>query len=162
MSCRDTWQGKVLAAARNRMAIVVPSILAHTCSDFEMINLMVAIDPPCWDMCRMSLRTPFLCSAAKVDKSWRVTADVIERDVAWGPMRRRDTVLFASLAHLSVELRFLADECRLSDADRVTFFSASVKWLVADRRLDPTMDPSDPDAKRMTGPDVKPAHAVVH
>lgn len=160
MSVRDTWQGKILAAAAGRMAIVVPSILAHTCSDFEMINLMVAIDPPCWDMCRMSLRLPFLCSAAKIGREGQITADCIDREVNYGAMRQRNKVLFVSLPDFQYELRRLADLCKLSDEDRRSLFSAAVKWLAADMRLDPTMDPRDPDAKRMTSPGIRPAHAV--
>lgn len=132
------------------MAVVIPSILAHIESDLMMINLMVALDPPCWDMTRMSLRTPFLCTIAKVDKSGRVVADVIEREVEWGPMRRRNSVLFADVADFRTELCRLADKCRLDDDSRVKFFSAATKWLAADMRLDPMMDYRDPDAKRLT------------
>jgi hypothetical protein len=160
---RDTWQGRVLATARGRMAMVVPSILAYHESDLTMLNLMVAVNPPCWDMMRMSLRTPFLCSVAKIDRFGQVVADVIEREVRSGPMRRRNAILFVNLSDFRTELCRLADLClRLSDADRAAFFSASVKWVAADMRLDPTMDPRDPDARRMTSPGVKPAHPIVH
>ena len=149
MSLHDTWQGRVLHAARDRLAVVVPSILAHNESDLMMINLMVAIKPSCWDPARMSLRTPFLCSIAKVDKRGQVVADVIEREVEIGPMRRRNRVLFADLADFRTELCRLADRCRLPDDDRKQFFSAAVKWVAADMRLDPMMDRRDPDAKRL-------------
>ena len=47
------------------------------------------------------------------------------------------------------DFRRLADKIKLSDADRVELFAAVKNWVVADRRLDPTMDPKDPDAKRL-------------
>lgn len=147
---RGTWQGRVLCAARGRMAVVVPSILAHTEAEITMLNLMVDCEPLCWDPSRMSLRTPFLCSIARIDKRGRIVADVIEREVRIGPMRRRDTVLFISLRDFEHELRKLADHCRLDDNDRVQFFNAAKQWVGADRRLDPHMDPRDPDARRLT------------
>lgn len=159
---RDTWQARVLCHARGRMAVVVPSILAHRETELMMINLMVVCDPPCWDMCRMSLRTPFLCSVAKIDKEGRIVADVIERDVPVGPMRRKNSVLFVNLPDFQNELRVLADGCDLNYEDRMAFFSAGVRWVAADMRLDPTLSPLDPDARRLTSPDTKLAHPVVH
>lgn len=146
---RDSWQARVLCAARNRMAVVVPSILAHQESELMMMNLMLVCDPPCWDMTRMSLRTPFLCSIAKVNKRGQIVADVIEREVWMGPMRRRNSVLFADLTEFECELRWLADHAWLEDNDRVMFFNAARKWVGADQRLDPAMDPLDPDARRL-------------
>ena len=46
--------------------------------------------------------------------------------------------------------RRLADRLKLSDSDRIEMFKYVQRWVVADRRLDPTFDPQDPDAKRLT------------
>lgn len=159
MSIRDTWQAKILCAARGGMATIVPSILAHSESELMMMNLMMVCDPPCWDMSRMSLRTPFLCSVAKVDKRGRVVADVIEREVFEGPMRRKNAVLFHDVEQLRDLLRYTADEAGLDDTERIRFFSAAVKWLAADMRRDPTLSPDDPDSRRLTE-GVKPAYSV--
>lgn len=162
MSVRDTWKARVLCSARGGMAIVVPSILAHVSSELQMINLMVACDPPCWDSSRMSLRTPFLCSVAKVNKNGQIVADAIMREVPDGPMRQRNAVLFNRVTDFRDALCRLADDAMLSEDQRVKFFSAAVKWLAADMRQDPTLDPRDPDAKRLTRPDIKPAYPVMH
>jgi hypothetical protein len=45
--------------------------------------------------------------------------------------------------------RRLADRLKLNDADRIELFKCVQRWVVADRRLDPTFDPKDPDAKRL-------------
>jgi hypothetical protein len=47
-------------------------------------------------------------------------------------------------------MRRLADRLKLSDQERLEFFTCVKRWLVADLRLDPTMDPMDPDAKHLT------------
>jgi hypothetical protein len=48
------------------------------------------------------------------------------------------------------DMRRLADRLKLTDQERLEFFTCVKRWLVADHRLDPTMDPADPDAKRLT------------
>lgn len=159
MSIRDTWQAKVLCVARGGMATIVPSILAHSESELMMMNLMMVCDPPCWDMSRMSLRTPFLCSVAKVNKKGQIVADAIMRDAESGPMRQRNAVLFYNVDDLRDSLRYVADAAALDDTERVRFFSAAVKWLAADMRRDPTLSPNDPDSRRLTE-GVKPAYSV--
>jgi hypothetical protein len=47
------------------------------------------------------------------------------------------------------DFRRLADRLKLSDADRIEMFKCVQRWVVADRRLDPSFDPRDPDAKRL-------------
>jgi hypothetical protein len=45
--------------------------------------------------------------------------------------------------------RRLADHVKLNDPERIELFKYAQRWVVADRRLDPTLDPQDPDARRL-------------
>lgn len=142
---RDMWQGQVLAEAEGRMMLVVCSMLAHS-YDLAMPVLLAVIQPKCWDHERRSLRPPFLTSIGKVDKSGAVVADAMLFD---GALITRDKPVFSSTIDYRDELRRLADRCRLSDEDRRQFFICASNWLASDRRLDPSMNPVDPDAKRL-------------
>jgi hypothetical protein len=93
-----------------------------------------------------SITTPFICSCGKVDKRGRIIADVLWGD--WEPITK-DEVIFRDLPHLQSTFRKLADKLKLSDPDRIQLFDCARKWVTADMRLDPEMDPADPDAKRL-------------
>jgi hypothetical protein len=142
---RAMWQGRVLAAAEGRMMVAVASMLAHS-YDLAMPILLRVVQPKCWDGMKQSLRTPFLCSCGKVAKNGTIVADVIVAEDQ-PPVSK---VLFSDTRDFEYELRKLADRLKLSDAERVEFFKVAKNWVVADTRLDPTMDPRDPDAKRLT------------
>ena len=121
------------------------SMLAHA-YDEAMPILFRVVRPSCWDESRQSLRAPFLCSIAKIDKASRVVADAILFD---GALRVRDKVIYMSTRDFETEMRKLADVARLDDAERVAFFTCTKNWIAADQRLDPTMNPADPDARRL-------------
>lgn len=142
------WQGKVLAAANGRNMLAVTSMLAHAYPD-AIETLLRVIQPLCWDDGRGSLRAPFLSSIAKVDKAGRIVADAVMRDALVGEMNFRDRVLYVSLQDFQNEMRRIADRVKLGDDDRKQFFIVARNWIAADRRLDPNMDPRDPDAKRL-------------
>src|SRR6266581_1489273 len=120
--------------------MVVMSMLAHT-YDEAVFTLCAAVFPD-FDG---SLRPPFLTTAAKIDKEGHVVADMVD---ATG-MIHKDTVLFPDEISLRDAFRKLADRLKLNDADRIELFKCAQRWVVADRRLDPTFDPKDPDAKRI-------------
>jgi hypothetical protein len=141
---RDMWQGRALAAASGRMMLVVSSLLAQE-YDEAMAVLFRLVEPLCWDPEKQSLRAPFLCGCGKIDKEGRIVADAIMFDGAI----KTPQVMFTDLGDYEYELRKLADRTRMSDAERLEFFIVARKWVVADRRLDPTMDPRDPDARRL-------------
>ena len=61
----------------------------------------------------------------------------------------KEEVLYRSEMSLRNDFRRLADQLKLCDEDRVELFAAVQRWVVADRRLDPLMDPKDPDARRL-------------
>lgn len=61
----------------------------------------------------------------------------------------KDVAIYASEIALRDDFRHLADRLKLTDDERVEMFKAVQRWVVADRRLDPTFDPQDPDAKRL-------------
>jgi hypothetical protein len=149
---RDSWQAKVLretckvawmgsAAPRGKLGAVMLSVFAHGLDAGALAILLKGIFPDFY-----SISAPFICSAAKVDKAGRLVADVVMRD---DEPPRKDQVLFYSLRSFEWTLRHLADRLKLDDTDRVKLFQAATNWIVADRRLDPAMDPADPDARRL-------------
>lgn len=136
---RETWQAKVLAAATGKLGAVVLSVLAHNFDD-EMPVLLRVVFPGF-----TSITAPFLMSAGKIAKTSHVCADVCRRDGEIVKM----AILFRNTLELQSEMRRLADRVKLSDRDRNALFGAVKNWLVCDYRLDPTMDPKDPDARRL-------------
>jgi hypothetical protein len=136
---RDTWQGRTLAAATGKTAAVLLSVLAHSYDD-AMLPLLQVVFPGF-----TSIAAPFFCTAGKVAKSGHITADMVTKT---GKVIKNFPVYISEI-ELRDDFRRLADRLKLSDADRVELFGAVKRWVVADRRLDPTMDPKDPDAKRL-------------
>ena len=140
---RELWQARMLVHTHRRgIGAVVLSILAHY-YDADKLEILLKIVFPAFH----SIKPPFICSAAKVDKTGAVIVDYVRRD---NEPVRKDCVIFKSLDDMKGQLRRLADSMKLDDADRLEFFTLARKWVVADRRLDPTMNPADPDAKRLT------------
>jgi len=127
---------------RREIGAVVLSILAHY-YDADKLEILLKIVFPRFH----SIKPPFICSAGKVAKTGAVVADVVLRD---NEPVRKDCVIFKNLDKMKGQLRKLADRMKLDDTDRLEFFTLARKWVVADRRLDPEMDPKDPDAKRLT------------
>jgi hypothetical protein len=138
---RDSWQGRALAATDGAPRAVLMSVLAHT-----LDTAMPALCALCIPGFDGALIPPFLTSAARIDKSGRVVADVCGR---MGVINK-DEVIFASELAMRDSFRRLADDLKLSDDDRIELFKYAQRWVVADRRLDPNFDPRDPDAKRLT------------
>lgn len=89
------------------------------------------------------IRPPGLVSAGKVAKNGAIVADLVRRD---GTIIK-DCVLFKSETEYRDAFRRLADEIKLNDASRIEMFAALRAWVLADRRLNPRMNPKDPDAK---------------
>lgn len=140
---RATWQARVLLAAQAKcdgvIGAVALSVLAHNYD--EALPVLLKVLFPGFE----SIAPPFLCTAGKVDKSGAVVADLVGKP---GSIIR-NYALYRDEIALRDDFRRLADELKLSDADRVELFGAVKRWVVADRRLDPNMDPRDPDAKRI-------------
>ena len=137
---RAAWQAKVLVGTTGPARMVVMSVLAHAYD--EAVFSLCAVAFPDFDG---SLRPPFLTTAGKIDKAGRIVADMVdERGVI-----HKDTVLFPTEISLRDAFRKLADRLKLSDPDRIELFKCAQAWVVADRRLDPAMDPKDPDARRL-------------
>jgi hypothetical protein len=148
----ETWQSKVLRetchiagigilASKDKLGSVLLSVFAHNLDAGPLAILLKAVFPGFY-----SIGLPFICSAAKIDKAGRIVADVVMRD---NEKPRKNQVLFNSAQHFESTFRRLADNLKLSDQDRLKLFVAACNWVVADRRLDPAMDPRDPDARRL-------------
>lgn len=135
---RETWQGRVLTGTTGDMNAVVMSMLAHS-FDEAMPVLLTAVYG------RIGIELPGLCSAGRINKAGRIVADLALRD---GRIVKDHRIFMSERAMRDV-LRRLADKLKLDDGDRLQFFICARKWVVADRRLDPNMDPRDPDAKRL-------------
>lgn len=134
----ETWQVKALRhTGKHRLGMVVLSVLAHNFDDAMPVLLRIAF--PGFN----GLTPPFLSSAGRISRSGRVIAQAVSADGQVAVLS-----LFDSTRHLESVFRNLADRLKLNDADRLGLFAAIGKWLVCDYRLDPTMDPKDPDARR--------------
>lgn len=136
---RASWQARVLAEAGGHMGAFVLSVLSHN-FDEAMPALLSVVFPGF-----TSITAPFYCTAGKIDKAGYVVADVVTKH---GEIVK-DAKVFESELHMRDEARRLADRLKLNDQDRIEFFKCVQRWVVADRRLDPTFDPKDPDAKRI-------------
>ena len=130
-----SWQVKVLRHADGVDAAVILSMLAHA---YDVEGLLALL--PDFVLC-----PPFLGTCGKIDKRGRVCADIVFDDRP--PMKQQP--LYASEFALRDAMRRLADRLKLTDADRSEMFDLIRRWIVCDFRLDPTMDPADPDAKRL-------------
>jgi hypothetical protein len=140
---RATWQFRALAGSKGKLNAVIMSVLAHNFD--EAMPALLALAIPGFVPGRAPITDAIYVSAAKVDKAGRVVADRVSR---YGH-KTKDKVVFDSEIQMQGVFRKLADIMKLSDADRIEMFHAVQNWVVADRRLDPQMDPKDPDAKRL-------------
>lgn len=139
---RDMWQARaLLATQKSGLGLVVLSVLAHNYDEGDAFLTFMHVLFPGFK----GLVPPMLCSAGKVDKTGAVVADVMTK---FGAVLK-DVAIFRDTNDMQGHFRRLADRLKLSDADRIDMFKAAGRWLVADRRLDPTMDYRDPEAKRL-------------
>lgn len=127
-----------VAKPRDPLGMCVMSMLAHSYDDAMPVLLRL--------LGARGIGAPMLCSAAKIAKTSHVMADFVDR---FGNIHRNQSV-FRNKKHMEGSFRRLADKLNLDDADRVEMFAAIRRWVVADFRLDPTMNPNDPDAVRLT------------
>jgi hypothetical protein len=134
---RDSWQGKLLAKARTKDYMVALSVIA-TNYDEMMIPLLRAVHPG-W----IEPSLPCLCSSGRVAKSGAIFAQCMFHQ------GRKYVVLYKDERELRDCFRRLADQAKLADDERIEMFQAIRNWIKADYRLDPTMDPHDPDARRL-------------
>lgn len=136
---RDIWPGRALAAATGKTAAVLLSVLAHNYDDVLPVLLRVVFPG------FKSIIAPFLCSAGKIAKNGSIVADMVTKN----GVIKKQTPLYRSELELRDDFRRLADSLKFSDDERTEMFKAVQRWVVADMRLDPTMNPQDPDAKRL-------------
>jgi len=135
---RASWQCRALLEARHHTWCVLLSVLSHTYDEAMLPLLQVAFPN------FASIAAPFICSAGKIDRTGAIVVDIVERS---GTISR-DVAIYESEIHLRDDFRRLADRMKLDDEDRIELFKCVQRWVVADRRLDPTFDRKDPDAKR--------------
>jgi hypothetical protein len=136
---RASWQSRALAAASGKTAAVLLSVLAHSIDDALLPLLQVTFPG------FTSISAPFFSTAGKVAKTGHVVADMVTK----AGKIEKDFPIYLNEQALRDDFRRLADRLKLSDADRIEMFKYVQSWVVADRRLDPTFDPKDPDAKRL-------------
>lgn len=140
---RASWQARALAGTRDKLQAVVMSVLAHNYD--EAMPVLMEIAFPGFVVGGTSIRDAVYVSAGRIDKAGRIVADMVNR---YG-VKTRDSVVFDSEVQMRGVFRRLADMMKLNDADRIEMFHAVQRWVVADRRIDPAMDPADPDARRL-------------
>jgi hypothetical protein len=138
---RASWQVRVMSEATGVDFAVVMSVVGHSFP--EALPIVMNLLLPDWDG---SAPGPFLTTCGKIHNTGVIVADVLNPKTG---AVTKDAPLYLSSTHLRDAMRDLADRLKLIDRDRAEFFSAVRAWVVADRRLDPTFDPRDPDAKRI-------------
>lgn len=137
---RDGWQVRALIATRRRpIGMVVASMLEHS---YDLHTLQVLLYTA-FGVCR--LRFPVLKTVGRIDKTGAVVADVWESEFKF----KKDVAIFQNTADMQSQFRRLADDLKLPDDQRIEMFNVAQRWIVADRRIDPTMDPRDPEARRL-------------
>src|SRR5262245_50801010 len=124
----DSWQCRALLMADGRCFSVLLSVLAHTLDEAMAVLLPVAFPG------FTSIGAPFLCTAGKVSKSGGIVANMVDFDGCIV----RDFARYRDEQEMRDEFRRLADRLKLSDDDRMEMFKCVQRWVVADRRLDPT------------------------
>jgi len=137
---RDSWQAKLLRTARaaryyDKTAMVLISVLATNYDEMmlPLLHIIGLVEPP----------LPCLVTSGKIAKSGAIFATVMFEK------RKENRVLYEDEIDLRDDFRRLADRAMVHGDDRIEMFTALRNWIVADFRLDPTMDPSDPDARRL-------------
>lgn len=137
-----SWQGRMLRYVQHQQQLgpVVLSLIADNYDD-TLPFLLRAVFPGA-----TGVRTPFYCSAPKINKAGHVVADMIERDGS----KSKDKLIFVDEMQMQAVFRVLCDRLKLTDDERRDVFRCVLHWVKSDQRLDPTMDRRDPDAKRLT------------
>lgn len=127
------------ARPRDKTGMCVLSIIAHKLSLEDMQFLLRACG-------FRGTTTPMLSSAAKIAKTGHIMANMVGSD----RHEYLNQALFKNSRQMETAMRNFADLLRLDDDERIEFFEAVKAWVVCDYRIDPNMDPTDPDAKRLT------------
>jgi hypothetical protein len=132
---RASWQARViLGLPESYERKILESVISHGWDD-AFVALLLACDT--W------VYLPHLISAGRISRGGKVF-------VRWmNEHGSIETKSFGSLDWLETAMRKVADRVRLSDVERMAMFVAIARWLVADFRLDPEMDPADPDARHL-------------
>lgn len=136
---RGMWQAKALATADGKTFVVLLSVLAHNFDDGMEVLLRVVFPG------FTSIMPPFLSTAGKITKGGHIVADMVGVS---GKITKR-ALLYRNETELRDDFRRLADHLKLDDADRASMFAAVRRWVVCDFRIDPMMDPRDPEAKHL-------------
>jgi len=136
---RDSWQAKLLRTARanryyDKTAMVLLSVLATSYDEMmlPLLHIIGLVEPP----------LPCLVTSGKIAKSGAIFATVMFEH------GKENRVLYEDEIELRDSFRRLADRAMVHGDERAEMFTAIRNWLVADYRLNPTMDPMDPDARR--------------
>ena len=135
---RESWQGKLLRTAHGKTGAVLLSVLADSYDEI-MLPLLKAVFPGF-----IEPALPCLISSGRIGKTGAIFAMVMFEGGV-----RQQRVIYFNLTDMQTDFRRLADRAKLSDSERLELFDAVKKWVVADFRLDPSMDPQDPDARRL-------------
>lgn len=120
---RNTWQARLLAAAKGTDQAVAIIILAQEWPN-AMDALLRVVFPGFTD-----LKRPFLSGYARIWTNGAVLCPAMFND------GRRVIRLYDNPQHLTDAFRKLADTLKLDDADRADLFRVLKRWVVADHRI---------------------------
>lgn len=128
----------MLKLADGKTGAVLLSVITHDLEEAS-IPLLKAVFPGF-----IEPALPCLCTAGRIGWTGAIFATILFE----GGYRER-RILYFNETELRDDMRRLADQAKLTDLERIEMFAAVRRWIVSDRRIDPNMDPNDPDAKRL-------------
>lgn len=120
---REMWQSRCLRASTGKLRKVIIVALAKE-YPAALVTLMKATFPGFVDFDR-----PFFTSYAHINLAGQIVCDMIDHDGSKVVASIGDEDSFISA------VRHLADQLKLSDADRSEMFIVLQKWIASDKRV---------------------------
>lgn len=119
---RAMWQARALLAAKDKIQrVLLVAIAKEYPAAFRTLLRAIGI---------ADINRPFLCSYATIVPSGRIVCDMIEKDGS-----KRTVAIYKNENEFIYEMRKLADELKLNDADRIEMFTVLQKWVTKDQRV---------------------------
>lgn len=122
---REMWQSRCLRATSGKLRKVFITALAKE-YPAALVTLMKVTFPGFVDFDR-----PFFTSYASIYPSGRIVCEMLEKDGS-----KRLVAVYRDENDFLYELRKVADELKLVDAERIEMFAVLQKWVASDRRYD--------------------------
>jgi hypothetical protein len=125
---RQMWQSRALAATKDKQARVLVGVLAKEYAGGLAILLRATADSTEF----VDIKRPFLSGYAAIAPSGRIICDMTDHA---GDVRKVE--VYRNTDEFLGDFRKLADELKLTDAERTDMFAVLRRWITADLRIGP-------------------------